>query len=438
MPSLLSNLEVPSELAAVLENPELATYPPEKLLLVGDENLSEHLEDWKIEVGENGGMVFTGTLSGRLNQDLANAPVTLKTYIDDHEILAFSGLASRPLMKRTSTEITAYTPLAIADDVVLPNGLLPFPVTTATVYARAALYLMGMYPEGQTRIDEFDMWLNRVDENGFAPGDTVGAVLNAVRDETEAIFRDVPPNGIEGFLPQTALSNPLWSYSSDDALEDSWAVEGFVDQLYAYVYVNRKSEPDADPPIAGYRVRVPVRYEDMPYKPNVKLIDWIEVTEDDGILGPAQAYRFARRRAEMYSLQRHEFQGSWPYNPFLKFGGAIKILEDAQDLSGQKYHYEWLALLDKGVTHQSVRQTDVTGTLQLLSATKIEAPPATIDLPSVSVVQTAPTIFVSWGQSDLYLFELTGPYADLPGAPFVTWGDDFWKLDYLTDPYSSS
>jgi hypothetical protein len=434
VPSLRPASEIPEALADVIDDPASATYPPDKTLIVGDLNLSGNLEDWKIEVGDNGAMILTATISGRMNQNYANADVTLWVYIDDHPILAFKGVASRPLLKRSYTELTAYTPLAVADRV-------PLIVTwggdsLATAWARSAFRWMHMYSRGQIRIEDLDMMVHIQGDEPMQPNQHISDILDKLRDETRAIFRDVPPAGVEAFLPSTALAKPVWSYSADDTLEDSWAIEGDIDQMYRWVVVWRKDEPDANPPITGYTVWAPVRYQDMPYKPHERLIDWIEVSEDDGIVGPDQAYRLARRTARMYSLQRHEFKATWPYNPYLRFGSAIKVSEDAQDLTGQKWHYEWLALVDRGVTHNSLKSTETTGTLRLISATSIEEPIPALELPSVSVAKTTPIGFTYWGESDIYFFELNTPYLNLAGPPFTSWADNVYALDYLTTPYA--
>lgn len=440
MPALSGTAD--AELSAVIDNPSAAEFTPDKFITIGDRGFSADVETWKTEIGENGAMVLDATISGRVPEELVNAPVTMSVYLNNRPLRVFDSLDSSLEWKGGSTVLKCSTPLARMDSV--PLGIkLPFS-GNASLLVRTVIALTFMYSFGRVRVEPLGMLVKHDQEKGYEEDEDVASILSKVQDETLALYRDVPGFGFEAFLPLTQIAKPLWSYEADDDVSgEGWDVTSSED-LFSWVVVERKQEKKSSTDssgnttsqtVPGYVVRAPVPYRGLKYRPHPKYADWITVSKDEaGGKGPAQAFLLASRTALMHALELFSYKLQVPYNPKLRFGGVIRVGENETDDDGKRWRNEYLAFLNSRIDHDELKTTSLEGTATLLSRTRIPDPPILLRGPTDDVI-VSPGPFIGIDDAgDLWLDpERAIGSAGIPWAGIDEDGDLWIDPDFADD-----
>lgn len=373
---------VPPEVVRAIESPKDALYDPDYTLFIGDNGYEQYLQGFEVEAQTNGAIAMKAIMSDRIPLRLANAPVWLRTLLNNVEVPLLEGRAASPLAKRSTTELWGFSPAAFLDRSPLVYGVHyegnPADLARSIVGG-------GHYWPDRIRVGNIGSYVRFTRDDSFEEDQTRRDVLNAIAAQTGAVWRDTPYSGFEGFLPpEGEPSEVICSYEASEGLDKGlddpgWLIEGRAEELVDSINVFRKGEPDAQPPVQGFSVSARVPYRDLVFRPHWQLVEQVEITDDDPVRGKAQAQRLASQVASRRAREEFFFYFRVPFNPLLRLWSVFRVGEDAWEM-GVRRRYEWMCVVSLGLKHSNVdlgttdigsTMTEIKGRARLLSVSEV-------------------------------------------------------------------
>lgn len=376
--------------------PESAPYPPAFELRIANQNLAAGIETFTLETGDNGAMILDATLSERLPVGIAQSPIQAIAYIGGIPIPIFAGRLAKPRVSTTSTQIFGRSGATYLEDSKLGSGLAAavpalFYRGTASKLIRDAVRASLIYSRGNIKVEKIDKIIDFMAADlAMSPSQTVRDLLSLVAEEAKCVYRDTPigPLGTFEAFRDPRLGNPRDAVIEIEATEESdWTHETDDEQMFYDVVVDKPAEPDAEPPVQGFRVRKRVPYNSYANLPPYTVTDWIEVSDDDGITSRAQARKLCSDVAKMRAKQTETVSITTAYNPILQKYDVFTVGENVQ-VRGGKRRYEWTCVIDSKKDDSKTMTSSFEATGRITNNTFFEDPPDPIRLPSVSVVSS--------------------------------------------------